>query len=57
MIIGSLPFAVGGLVYLTSPRYIELLWTTSTGQIVLVGAGLWMSVGIFVMKNMINFEV
>jgi tight adherence protein B len=57
MIIGSLPFAVGGMVYLTSPKYISLLWTTSTGQVVLVGAGLWMAMGIFVMRSMINFEI
>jgi tight adherence protein B len=57
MIIGSLPFAVGGMVYLTSPKYIELLWTTSTGQVVLVGAAIWMLIGIFVMKNMINFDI
>ena len=34
-IIGSLPFIVTLLVYLSSPHYIELLWTTSTGRMVL----------------------
>jgi tight adherence protein B len=57
MIIGSLPFAVGGMVYVTSPKYIELLWTTSTGQVVLLGAGMWMAMGIFVMKKMISFDI
>ncbi len=57
MIIGSLPFAVGGMVYLTSPKYIELLWTTSTGQVVLIGSALWMAIGIFVMKKMISFDI
>ena len=38
MIIGSLPFAVAGLVYITSPAYISLLWTSSTGQLVLGAA-------------------
>jgi tight adherence protein B len=57
MIIGSLPFAVGGMVYITSPKYIELLWTTSTGQVVLLGAGFWMAIGIFVMRRMINFDI
>lgn len=56
MIIGSLPFAVAGLVYITSPAYISLLWTTSTGQLVLGAAGLWMAIGIFVMKKMVNFD-
>jgi tight adherence protein B len=57
MIIGSLPFAVGGMVYVTSPKYIELLWTTSTGQVVLLGAGMWMAIGVFVMKKMISFDI
>ncbi|MGO9024165.1 MAG: type II secretion system F family protein [Beijerinckiaceae bacterium] len=57
MIIGALPFAVGGMVYITSPKYIELLWTTSTGQVVLIGSAFWMAIGVFVMKSMINFEI
>ena len=57
MIIGSLPFAVGGMVYFTSPKYIELLWTTSTGQVVLIGSAFWMAIGTFVMKNMISFDI
>jgi tight adherence protein B len=56
MIIASLPFIVAGLVYLTSPGYISLLWTRPTGQIVLVASAIWMSIGVFVMKKMINFD-
>lgn len=56
-IIGSLPVIVGLLVYVTSPRYIELLWTTQAGQMAMIGGLIWMSIGIFVMKNMINFEI
>jgi tight adherence protein B len=56
MIIGSLPFAVGGLVYLTSPKYIELLWTTETGQIVMGVSLIWMALGTFIMKKMISFD-
>ena len=55
-IIGSLPIAVGGLVYLTSPDYIELLWTTELGRIMMAGSAMWMSMGVFVMKKMINFD-
>jgi tight adherence protein B len=55
-IIGSLPFAVGTLTYLSSPHYIELLWTTLVGKMMLVVGLLWMSLGIFVMKKMINFD-
>jgi tight adherence protein B len=55
-IIGSLPPIVMLLVYLTTPDYISLLWTHPTGQLMLVGCGVWMSMGILVMKKMINFD-
>lgn len=55
-IIGSLPPIVMFLVYLSTPDYISLLWTHPTGQLMLVGCVVWMSVGIMVMKKMINFD-
>ena len=56
-IIGALPFIVACLVYLSSPNYIMPLFTTSTGHLILGIAGIWMSIGIFVMRKMMNFEV
>jgi tight adherence protein B len=55
-IIGSLPPIVMLLVYLSTPEYISLLWTHPTGQLMLCGCVIWMSMGIFVMKRMINFD-
>jgi tight adherence protein B len=55
-IIGSLPPIVMLLVYMTTPAYISLLWTHPTGQLMLVGCAIWMSIGILVMKKMINFD-
>ena len=55
-IIGSLPPIVMILVYLSTPGYISLLWTNPTGQLMLVGCVIWMSIGIMVMKKMINFD-
>jgi tight adherence protein B len=55
-IIGALPPAVMLIVYLTSPNYISLLWEHSAGQMMLAGSALWMTVGILVMKKMINFD-
>ena len=55
-IIGSLPPAVMGLVWMSSPRYIELLWTHPTGQLMLVCCATWMFIGVMVMKKMINFD-
>ncbi len=57
VIIGALPFVVAFLVYLSSPNYIMLLFTTSTGHLILGCSGVWMSIGILVMRKMMNFEV
>jgi len=57
IIIGSLPFAVAGLVYLMSPDYISLLFTERLGNIMLAGGLLWMSVGVGVMYKMVNFKI
>ena len=56
-IIGALPFIVSGLIYLTSPKYIMLLFTETTGHFVMACAGVWMFVGIMVMRKMINFDI
>lgn len=56
MIIASLPFVVAGLVYVTSPAYISLLWTRPTGEVVLLASAIWMAVGVFIMKKMVNFD-
>ncbi|QPF84242.1 type II secretion system F family protein [Bradyrhizobium genosp. L] len=55
-IIGSLPPIVMILVFLTTPDYITLLWTNSMGQLMLVACAVWMTIGIMVMKKMINFD-
>jgi len=55
-IIGALPPGVMTLVCLTSPQYIELLWTTSTGRMMLFASLCWMTIGVLVMKKMINFD-
>jgi len=55
-IIGALPIVVMGLVWFTSPAYIELLWTDQLGRVMLACCGIWMSIGIFVMRKMINFD-
>ena len=57
-IIGALPVAVMTLVWVTSPQYINLLFTEPLGNVMLVGSVMWMSMsmGILVMKKMINFD-
>jgi tight adherence protein B len=56
-IIASLPVFVVGAVYLTSPSYIELLFTTLIGHVVLYGCGVWMSMGVLIMRKMVNFKI
>jgi tight adherence protein B len=55
-IIACLPLAVMLLVYITSPLYIELLWTHPTGRMLLAGSAAWMTMGVLVMRKMINFD-
>lgn len=56
-IIGALPPTVSFLVYMTSPRYIELLWLTQAGKLALVCCAIWMTIGVLIMRKMINFEI
>ncbi len=55
-VLGALPFMVMILVYITTPSYISLLWTTYFGQFLLAAAGAWMTCGVLVMRKMINFK-
>ncbi|MEQ1930397.1 MAG: type II secretion system F family protein [Parvularculaceae bacterium] len=57
MIIGALPFLVMGAVKVASPDYLEPLFATKPGNLILIGAGLWMGTGILVMKQMIKIKV
>ncbi len=55
-IIGALPIIVMALVYLTTPDYIMVLFTDPTGHLILAGAGALMTVGVLIMRKMINFD-
>ena len=55
-IIGSLPPGVMGIVYLTTPDYIKMLFTERMGNLMLLGCVIWMATGIAVMRKMINFK-
>ena len=55
-IIGSLPPGVMFIVWLTTPKYISLLFTEKMGNLLLLGCVIWMGIGIMVMKKMINFK-
>lgn len=57
VIIGALPFIVAFLVYLTSPQYMMILFTDTRGHLIMAASGIWMSMGVLVMRNMINFDI
>jgi len=55
-IIGAVPFVVVLLLYLSTPKYISLLWVTQHGRIVAAIACFWMSIGVVMMRKMISFD-
>lgn len=55
-IIGSLPPGVMGMIVLISPGYMDPLFSTTIGNMILVAGGTWMLIGILVMRQMINFK-
>lgn len=57
VIIGSMPFIIITLVYMSSPDYIKPLFSTLAGQIGLGIAALWMVVGITLISKMSNIKV
>lgn len=57
MIIGALPFLVGFGMFFLNPEYAMLLLTTPTGKFWMGLSAVWMGVGIFIMKAMINFKI
>ena len=56
-IIGSLPFLVGGALALLSPDYVGLLFSERLGNVLVAGGLVWMAIGVFVMHQMINFDL
>jgi len=57
MIIGSLPFLMFGLLLAVNAEYITVLLKDTRGNILLGGGISWLSMGVFIMKQMINFEI
>jgi len=55
-IIGCLPPGVVTLIMVSSPEYMSVMFTDPRGQLMLMGGVVWMGIGIFVMRKMINFK-
>ena len=56
-IIGALPFVIMAALTVLNPQYLDPLFHTTAGNIMLAGCGLWMLTGVLVMRKMINFEI
>ena len=56
-IIGSLPFVIMGMMTVLNPEYLNPLFYTDIGNIMLVACGVWMLTGVLVMRKMINFTI
>jgi tight adherence protein B len=56
-IIGCLPFLISLVIYLLNPGYISLLWTNPIGEVMLCSGLLWMGIGVFIMKQLVSFEI
>jgi len=56
-IIGSLPPGIMMLVQVTSPTYMLPMFEDPRGHAMLLFGAIWMGMGIFVMRRMINFKI
>ena len=56
-IVGSLPFIVFGLVYMMNPTYMGGFFVDQRLIVAGLGGMVWMSIGVFIMAKMVNFEI
>jgi len=56
-IVGSLPFIVFILVYLSNPNYLAGFFVDQRLIVAGLGGMLWMSIGVFIMAKMVSFEI
>ncbi len=56
LIIGMLPVAIGGILMLVNGEYIQTFFTTNTGKVMLVIAGVMEFLGFLVIRKIINIK-
>ena len=52
----SLPIVIMGAMMVLNPEYLNPLWLTKSGNLMVVGSAVWMGTGILIMRKMINFD-
>jgi tight adherence protein B len=56
MVLASLPPVVMFMLYLSATDYVSVLFDTRAGNFALLACGLWMLMGVLVMRKMVNFK-
>ncbi|MFL6738470.1 MAG: type II secretion system F family protein [Sphingomicrobium sp.] len=56
-IVGSLPFVVFTLVWMVNPGYMHGFFEDQRLMVAGLGGLCWMSIGVFIMAKMVNFEI
>jgi len=56
-IVGSLPFLVSAAITVMNPDYMSGFMTDDRLIVAGIGAGVWMSIGVFIMAKMVSFEI
>ncbi len=56
-IIGALPFIICAAMAVLNPSHLNPLWETRTGNLIIIGALIWMGTGVLIMRKMINFKI
>jgi tight adherence protein B len=57
LILIALPFGVAFMVQLLNPEYLEVLYKTTPGRVVVAGALLAMATGVLWMRRIIDFDL
>ncbi|MEO6199490.1 MAG: type II secretion system F family protein [Sphingomicrobium sp.] len=56
-IVGALPFVVFILVWMINPQYMQNFFVDERLIVAGIGGLIWMSIGVFIMAKMVNFEI
>ena len=57
VILSALPFLVAGWIWISNPKYLAPLFGEPFGRILLLLAGIFMIIGILIMKRMVSIKV
>ena len=57
VILSALPFLVAGWIWITNPNYLAPLVGEPSGRMILLLAGIFMIIGILIMKRMVSIKV